>query len=121
MIQIHKVKDEKTIKKLATDSDIEYNENVGCVAVFENEQIIEYLLYTEQKTAYNINYISNQTGDFELILGVIKTLLFLADLGKIESINLQKNYDRVAKAIGFEQDEDFYILKLKDYHKKCCC
>lgn len=121
MIQIHKITNIETVKTLAKKNNIEYTVFHNAVAVYDGDKILEYLIYNQNNNIIAIDFISNQNNDFQLILGVLKTLLFLADLSKVTHVTLPSQYKREAIAIGFEINESNYLLKLEDYQKKCGC
>jgi len=123
MLEIHKIKDTEEIKQLAKEANIEYNENNLFLASFQDDLIVEFLCYRKIDNKYVIIFISDKTNDFQIIYGLVKTLLFLADLGKIDSVTLPNCYERVAKAINFTATESIYEMKLVDYQSKCggCC
>lgn len=121
MIQIHKVNDIETVKTLAKNNNIEYTLCHNAVAVFDGDKILEYLIYCQNENVIDIEYISNQNNDFQLILGVLKTLLFLADLSMVSHVTMPLEYKRQAISIGFEENVSNYQLKLEDYQNKCGC
>lgn len=121
MLEIHKIKDTEIIKQLATEIKIEYNENDFYLGAIVDGDIAEYLCYKQVDSAYVVMHISDKTGDFQLILGLVKTLVFLADLGRMERVTLPLFYERAAKAVGFSECDSVYELKLADYQNKCGC
>lgn len=123
MIEIHKLKDIETIKQLANDSGIEYNEKDLYIASVQDDSIAEFVCYKQIENRYIVIHISNNSNDFQIVFGLIKTLLFFADLGRIDAVTLPLCYERVAKAIGFTLTNSIYEMKLVDYQSKCggCC
>ncbi len=123
MLEIHKIKDVETIKQLANKFKIEYNKNVVYLASYENDEIVDFLCYKQIENQYTVLYISDISSDFQIIYGLVKTLIFLADLARIDAVSLPKYHERVAKAIGFTLVDGVYEMKLADYQKKCggCC
>ena len=65
--------------------------------------------------------VSDKSGDFQITIGLIKTLIFYVDLAMLERLILPLKYDRIAKAIGFVQTDSAYELKMSEYQKKCEC
>ena len=123
MLEIHKIKDVKTIKQLANEANLEYNEKDLYLASIQNDNIVDYLCYKKVDNTYIVVYISDKSKDFQIIFGLVKTLLFLADLAKIDCVTLPSCQQRVAKAIGFTATDSYYEMKLVDYQSKCggCC
>jgi len=123
MLEIHKIKDDEKIKQLANDANIEYNKNDLYLASIQNDSIVEFMCYKQINNKYVVVYISDNSNDFQIIYGLVKTLLFLADLAHVDAVTLPVFYDRVAKAIGFTPAESNYEMKLIDYQSKCggCC
>ncbi len=123
MLEIHKIKDIEIIKQLANEAKIEYTEEDIFLASMQNDEIVDYLCYKQLKNNYIVTYISEKSNDFQIIFGLVKTLLFLADLAKIDSVTLPIYCERVAKAIGFTLTDSYYEMKLIDYQSKCggCC
>lgn len=119
MIQIHKIDNTEIIKSLALKDNFVYNKKNTYLGVFSDEEVVEYLCYSCDGKKYTILSISDKSGDFQLILGLVKTLIFLADIGMIELITMPLKYGRISKAIGFDTQEDFYELKINEYHAKC--
>lgn len=119
MIEIHKINDVEIIKSLAINDKFDYNDKNVYLGVFCDNEVIEYLCYEHNDNDYNIISISDKSGDFQLILGLVKTLIFLGDIGKKETIFLPLEYERVAKSIGFDMKDAAYELKINEYHTKC--
>lgn len=123
MLEIHKIKDIDVIKQLAKASQIEYTEDSVFLASYENDEIVDFLCYKQIDNQYICLYISDISSDFQIILGLVKTLIFLADIARIDSVSLPLYYERAAKAIGFTLKDGVYEMKLSDYQNKCggCC
>lgn len=123
MLEIHKIKDVDIAKQLANKSDIEYTEDSIFLASYENNEIVEFLCYKQIENKYVVIFISDMSSDFQIIFGLVKTLIFLADLSRIDIVTLPKFYERAAKAVGFTLVNGVYELKLADYQKICggCC
>ena len=123
MLEIHKINDIETINKLANESNIEYTDKDVFIASIQNDLVVDFLCYKQIDNTYSVIYISDKSNDFQIILGLVKTLLFLADLARIECVTLPIYYERAAKAIGFTLTEDYFEMKLVDYQAKCggCC
>lgn len=119
MLEIHIIKDDETVKHLATEANIEYNNNDIYLGVYIDDKIAEYLCYRQFDKTYTVIYVSDKTNDFQLIYGLAKTLIFLADMRMMEKVTLPLNYERIAKAIGFDMDDGVYQLKISDYQSKC--
>ena len=123
MLEIHKIKDIETINKLANEANIEYTDKDVFLASMQNDLIVDFLCYKQIDNRYSVIFISDKSNDFQIIFGLVKTLLFLADLAAKECVTLPKYCERVAKAIGFTLTDDYFEMKLADYQSKCggCC
>lgn len=121
MLEIHKIKDVEAIKQLASEINIDYNEDDIYIGAISDGEITEFLCYKQIDSSFTVFYISDKTGDFQLILGLVKTLVFLADIGKIEKVVLPLHYERAAIAVGFTANDSVYELYLSDYQNKCGC
>lgn len=118
MIEIHSVKDYNIIKDLSVRYGFEVDTN-EVLAVFDNNEILEFAVYTHNSDNNDIVFISDNNNDFTLIHGLIKTLIFLSDLKTAKTLTMPLDYVRVAKAIGFKQIDNKYVLKLDEYQNTC--
>lgn len=123
MLEIHKINEIEIIKRLETEINLEYNKNNIFLGVYIDGEVKEYLCYRQSDDSFTVLYVSDNTKDFQLIFGLVKTLVFLADMAMAEYVVLPLFYDRIAKAVGFDKTPDNYILKISEYHEKCgkCC
>lgn len=121
MLEIHKIIDTEIIKQLETELEIEYNDKDLFLGAFIDGELVEYVYYKSMQDGFIIISISNKSNDFQIILGLIKTLIFYVDLARLYKLYLPLEYERVAKAIGFTQNDNLYELNLFDYQKKCEC
>lgn len=120
MLSIKKITDKKIITELndrynlVTESDRLY---LGAVS---NNQIIEFIQYELCDDTLYVDYISNISGDFSVIDGLIKSLLFACDINIIKKIVLPNEYSLLAESLGFEKKPDSYVLLLENYSNKSC-
>ena len=120
MLSIKKITDKKIITELndrynlVTESDRLY---LGAVS---NNQIIEFIQYELCDDTLYVDYISNISGDFSVIDGLIKSLLFACDINIIKKIVLPDEYSLLAESLGFEKKPDSYVLLLENYSNKSC-
>ncbi len=120
MLSIKKITDKKIITELndrynlVTESDRLY---LGAVS---NNQIIEFIQYELCDDTLYVDYISNISGDFSVIYGLIKSLLFACDINIIKKIVLPNEYSLLAESLGFEKKPDSYVLLLENYSNKSC-
>lgn len=120
MLSIKKITDKKIITELndrynlVTESDRLY---LGAVS---NNQIIEFIQYELCDDTLYVDYISNISGDFSVIDGLIKSLLFACDINIIKKIVLPNEYSLLAESLGFEKKPDCYVLLLENYSNKSC-
>ena len=121
MLEIHKIKDTEIIKQLATEQHIEYNNSDLFLGAFVDGELSEYIYYKKITDGFIIVSISDRTNDFQIILGLVKTLIFYVDLERLYKLYLPLEYDRIAKAIGFVKKDNAFELNLFDYQKKCEC
>lgn len=119
MIEIHAVKDYTEKEELLNKYNLEYEATNEILAVFDQGSILEFAVYNLNADINNILYVSDINNDFSLIHGLMKTLIFISDLKTATSLTLPLDYVRIAKAIGFKQKEDKFILMLEDYQNTC--
>ena len=121
MLEIHKIIDIEIIKQLATELQIEYNEKDIFLGAFVDGKLSEYVYYKKVDGGFSIIDVSDKSNDFQIIIGLIKPLIFYVDLAMLEKLILPLKYERIAKAIGFVQTDNAYELKLSEYQKRCEC
>ncbi len=121
MLEIHKIKDDEIIKQLASELEIDYNINDMFLGAFVSGELKEYVYYKKSDDGYIIIDISDKSDDFQIILGLVKTMIFYVDLAMLNKLYLPLRFERVAKAVGFKQADSLYELDLLEYHKKCDC
>lgn len=115
MIEIHKISDQTVKLKYL----LKGYENCEYFGVFDGDELLEFSVYTVENKVLNIKYISNIQNDFSLIHGLLKSIIFVADLNSTDSVTMPLEYERAAKAIGFKYKDNKYILKLEDYRNTC--
>ena len=120
MIEIHKITDDLLKNELSEKCNIVYDKDKVYLGVFEHDELLEYAVYMLNDELSVIEYISNQTNEFSLLHGLMKTLIFLSDIGRVKTIILPIEYTRIAKALAFKNCGDNYALNLGDYQKTCC-
>ena len=91
------------------------------IGAFVDGELCEYVYYKKTEDGFSIIDVSDKSGDFQIIIGLIKTLIFYVDLAMLERLILPLRYERIAKAIGFAKTDKAYELKLLEYQKKCEC
>lgn len=121
MIEIHKITDSKIISDLEEKYDLKNADASLFLGVFSNSEILEFIQYTLEDSYLNIEYISDNTNDFFLTDGLMKTLLFKCDTAKTEKIILPAKYSRIAAALGFDKKKNSYELRLDNYNNHCSC
>ena len=121
MLEIHKIMDDEIIKKLASELEIDYNDSDLFLGAFVDGELKEYVYYKKADDGYIIIDITDKSDDFQIILGLVKTLIFYVDLAMLNKLYLPFKFERVAKAIGFKQMHSLFELDLYEYQKKCDC
>ena len=119
MIGIHKINDSETISDIVSEYNLKYDKKDLFLGVYSGSQIKEFTQYFITGNILTIKYLSDNTGDFSLIDGLMKTLLFLCDTVNTKKIIMPVSYDRAAKAIGFKLIGQRYELELDNYSNKC--
>lgn len=119
MLEIHKIEDNNTKQNLISNYNSELEPSDLFIGVYINNKVEEFIAYTICDKSTIIKYISNNTGDFQIVLGAVKTLLFLSDLQSVDEIILPLNYERISKALGFKNNNTHYKLNLSEYSSKC--
>lgn len=121
MIEINKITDSKITSGLEKKYDLKNADASLFLGAFSNSEILEFIQYTLKDNHLNIEYISDNTNDFFLTDGLMKTLLFKCDTSKTEKIILPVKYSRVAAALGFDKKKNSYELRLDNYNNHCSC
>lgn len=121
MIRINKIKNEKTILSLIDKYSLESGVNDLFLEANDNGNILEFIQYENIDDEVRIKYISDISGDYSVTDGLMKTLLFMCDTSKIKNAVLPAKYFRTAKALGFADMGESFVLKLEDYENHCAC
>ena len=119
MLEIRKITDDKIIESLKSECAIDFHADFA--GVFEGGKVIEFAAYSIIDEYVNVHHISYNTKDFALIDGLIKTLIFYADLVKARYLILEPEYERFAKAFNFERNGNNFILDIYKQNKTCNC
>ncbi len=119
MIKIQKILDQSIKNHLINEYNLNEYKNCDFYAVFDNEIVIEFAAYAIVNDCMEFKFVSNLNNDFSLIYGLIKTVLFAADIKTTSHATLPLNYETVAKSIGFIEYNNIFILKFDDYQNQC--
>ncbi len=118
MIKILKLTDSNVIEKICADFGLQ-EKNGMFYAVFDGDDILEFVRYHISGDTLCIDFISDITHDFSLVDGLLKTLLFACDVKTVKKVFLNEKYERAAKALRFERQQGGYVLQLENYGNNC--
>ena len=119
MLKISKIMDVNLLIPIADKFKFELSDDDLYITATIDEVVQEFLCYSIKDKSVIIKFITDNTNDFQLILGIVKTLLFTSDVCKLEKIVLPLKYKRIATALGFVQKENCFTLLLSEYKKQC--
>ena len=91
------------------------------VGVFEDNLLTEFASYYFESDNMTIEFISHNK-DLTILDGLIKTLIFYADLAKKRYIKISKDFEVLAKYFNFQMIDEYYVLDIySQYKNKCNC
>ena len=121
MLSIKKIKDNKTISALTNNFKLDNDTKYLYMGAVSDNSVVEFIQYEICNDKLIIVYVSDISGDFSILDGLFKSLLFACDTAKIKSVVLPDKYPLLAKDIGFEKMSGGYVLSIENYSNKCNC
>lgn len=119
LIEIHKITGADLISKLEIGNIT--SECYNYVGVFDNGNLINYAGYIFIDDSLSIEILHINDNNYSLVDGLIKTLIFYADLKKIRFLKISEQYSEIAQKFNFKQINSELILDIYSQDKKCLC
>ena len=120
MIEIRKIKDNEKINELVHRFSLKFSSEDEIVALFDSKEIYGFIQYSVYPEYYCLKYISDLNNDFSLLDGLMKTIIFYADLSRVRYIRLHKHFEHFAKMMHFEDKCDYYEFDILNADKHLC-
>ncbi len=120
MIEIRKITDLQTAKKVCLEQNIAWDPAYHVIATIEQENILHCAVFEYGDEIGKIHAISGFDGDILMLDGLCRAILNIMDINAVKHIYLPLKYDKLADKIGFALQNDCYYLNLNGFFK-CCC
>lgn len=120
MIEIRKITDEQTAKKICSAQNIDWKPNYHVIATIEREEVLHCAVFEYQGKNGQIHAISGFDDDLAMLDGLCRAILNIMDINGVKYVYLPHNYEKLAVKIGFERQNGRYFLLLDGFFK-CCC
>lgn len=120
MIEIRKVKDNKTVEELKNNFGLDISLDDEIVALFDSDKVLEIMMYSLSKEYYTIKFVSNINNDFSLLDGLMKTVIFYADLACVRYLRINKDFKHFAQIMNFTEKEDYFEFDIYNADKHSC-
>ena len=121
MIEIKKVIDQTLARNICKDAGIEFDEAYRIIATIEQGNVLNSAIFQYEDEEGQILHISGFEGDILLLDGLCRAILNIMDIQGVKVVYLTEKYEKLAKYIGFKQDEGRFKLYLEGFFQCECC
>ena len=120
MIEIRKITDEDTAKRVCKEHHIEWDPAYHVIATMEQGKILHCAIFDYCGEEGKIHAISGFDDDISMLDGLCRAILNIMDINGVKYVYLSKKYDKIAQKVGFSTKNDAYYLSLDGFFK-CKC
>ena len=121
MIEIKKINDIETAKKICTAQNIEWKPEYHVIATLERENVLHCAVFKYTGEIGEIHAISGFEGDILMLDGLCRAILNIMDINGVKDVYLPPRYHQLAQKIGFKAQNDRFYLNLEGFFKCGCC
>ena len=118
MIEIKKVIDLRLAQKICSDCGISWQEDQHVIATLDRDDVMNYAVFTYDGDVGAIRAIGGFENDIEMLDGLCRAILNIMDLNGVKYVYLSQKYDRLAKKVGFYEEDGQFVLQLEGFF--CC-
>lgn len=120
MIALGALKDKEEINKFFLQSEIEYNENSGCVTAACGEEILGYCLFDFKDSVLTVKYITPES-DISLADGILRSTLHVGiERGMIKATYAKTAPKKLFSLLGFIKNKEEKLLDSDKLFESCC-
>ena len=121
MIEIKKITDVATAKNICAANNVEWNRNYHVIATIEQEKILHCAIFNYSDKIGEIHVISGFDDDILMLDGLCRAILNIMDINGVKDVYLPSKYEKLARKVGFQLQNNRFHLKLDGFFKCGCC
>lgn len=121
MVTLAPLNDNREIQKMFKKSEIDYNENSGCVTALCGEERLGYCLYDMNERSVTVRFIK-PSDDIMLADGILRSTLHVAaERGITNAFYADTAPEILFEKLDFIENRKEKTLKIEKLFESCCC
>lgn len=121
MVALAPLTDNQEIQKIFKESEIDYNENSGCVTAVCGGERLGYCLYDMDERSVTVRFIK-PSDDIMLADGILRSTLHVAaERGITSAYYADTAQEKLFEKLDFIENRKEKTLKIEKLFESCCC
>ncbi|MBQ8203029.1 MAG: hypothetical protein IJZ75_01960 [Clostridia bacterium] len=121
MISVSPLKDMELVKKLFCENKFDFNENSGCVAAVDGDEVLGMCLYYLDNKGITVLSVEPKE-DIMLADGILRSALHVAaQISAMDARYQGAEYEELFARLGFIKEKENKTLDIDKLFGGCCC